>query len=102
MGDPRGAQPPAGADPGLISAPEAANRLARAILSDIRIYNEAKIREGIQKDTLFDLLAEELEEGRAHFVSRVQPALGVYPSCYDRAIVDVLVYQSRRIPSWIW
>jgi hypothetical protein len=101
VGPPQGA-PPSGANPGLISAPEAANRLARAILSDIRIYNEAKIREGIQKDTLFDLLAEELEEGRAHFASRVQPALSVYPSLYDRAIVDVLVYQSRRIPSSIW
>ena len=84
----------------LIDTPEAANRLARAIVSDIRIYNTAKIAEGIEKDTLLDLLAEELEEGRALFASRVHPSL--HEPWYNRAIVDVLVYQSRRIRSWIW
>jgi hypothetical protein len=84
----------------LINSPEAAGRLARAIVSDIRIYNAVKIAEGIEKDTLLDLLAEELEEGRALFMSRVHPDL--HTPFYDRAIVDVLVYQSRRIRSWIW
>ncbi len=84
----------------LIDAPEAAARLARAIVSDIRVYNEAKVSEGIEKDTLLDLLAEELEEGRVLFMSRVHPRL--HAPWYDRAIVDVLVFQSRRIRSWIW
>jgi len=85
---------------GLVNTPEAANRLARAIVSDIRIYNPAKIAEGIEKDTLLDLLAEELEEGWVLFRSRVHPSL--HAPFYERAIVDVLVYQSRRIRSWIW
>jgi len=33
--------------PALIDTPEAANRLARAIASDLSLYNEAKIKEGI-------------------------------------------------------
>jgi len=81
----------------LIDTPEAAARLARAIVSDIRIYNVA---EGIEKDTLLDLLADELEEGRVLFMGRVHPRL--HAPWYDRAIVDVLVFQSRRIRSWIW
>lgn len=85
---------------GLINTPEGARRLARAIVSDIRIYNETKVAEGIEKDTILDLLAAELEEGRALFVSRVHPSL--HAPWYDRAIVDVLVYQSRSIRSWIW
>src|SRR5437870_1961055 len=56
----------------LIEAPEAANRLARAIASDLSLYNEAKIKEGIENDTFFTVLTEEIEEGRAHYESRGQ------------------------------
>jgi hypothetical protein len=86
----------------MIDTPEAANRLARAILSDVRMYNEDKVREGIEKDTLFELLAEDLEEGRAHYVSRVDPTLRARTNFYELAIVDILVYQSRRLKSPIW
>ena len=54
----------------LIETEEAARRLARAIASDLSLYNEEKIMEGITKDTLFTALSEELEEGRALFKSR--------------------------------
>jgi hypothetical protein len=84
----------------LIDTPEGARRLARAIVSDIRIYNEPRVSEGSEKDRLLDLLAEELEDGRQLLKSRVQP--GLHAPFYDHAIVDVLVYQSRRIRSWIW
>ena len=57
----------------LIDTPEAANRLARAIASDVSLYNEAKIKEGIENDTFFSILSDELEEGRAHYRSRVAP-----------------------------
>ena len=86
----------------LIDTPEAANRLARAIMSDIRIYNEEKVRSGIMKDTLFNLLAEDLEEGRRLYRSRVSEELRVKSNFYGRAIVDVLIYRSRGIPSKIW
>jgi hypothetical protein len=52
----------------LIDTEEAAKRLARVILSDIRLYNREKIRTG------GDLRAE-LEEGYALFRSRVAPPL---------------------------
>ena len=85
-----------------IDTPEAANRLARAILSDIRVYNEEKVRAGIRKDTVFEILAEEIEEGRQHYEGRVSPELRTQTNFYERAIVDVLIYQSRGIRSRIW
>ena len=42
----------------LIDTPEAANRLARAIASDLSLYNEAKIKEGIENDTFFSVLQD--------------------------------------------
>ena len=44
----------------LIDTPEAANRKARAIASDLAAYNEAKIKEGVENDTLWTVLAEEI------------------------------------------
>ena len=43
----------------LIDNPEQARRLARAILSDVAIYNREKVESGIKNDNLFDLLNDE-------------------------------------------
>ena len=68
----------------LIETEEAARRLARAIASDLSLYNEEKIVNGITNDNLFETLAEEIEEGRALYKRRVAPEL--YPkNFYDRA-----------------
>lgn len=85
----------------LIDTPEAARRLARAIASDLSLYNEEKITKGIEQDTLFEELAEEIEEGRALFKSRVSPDL-YGQSFYDRALVDILVRSKGHIKSEIW
>jgi uncharacterized hydantoinase/oxoprolinase family protein len=85
----------------LIETEEAARRLARAIASDLSLYNEEKIVEGIQKDTLFTVLSEELEEGRALFKSRVSPELFA-KNFYDRAIIDILVRSKGHVQSNMW
>ena len=36
----------------LIKNPDEARRLARTILSDILLYNEAKVKEGIEREVL--------------------------------------------------
>ncbi len=85
----------------LIETEEAARRLARAIASDLSLYNEDKIVSGIQNDTLFDSLAEEIEEGRALYKRRVSPEL--YPrNYYDRALVDILIKAKGHIKSKLW
>ena len=86
----------------LIDTPEAANRLARAIASDLSLYNEAKIKEGIENDTFFSILQEEIAEGRAHYESRVDPKLLGSSNFFDRALVDVILARKGHIKSKIW
>ena len=81
---------------------EKARRLARAIVSDVALYNQPKIQEGIVKDNLFEVLEEELEEGRKLYLTRVSPAITEEYNFYDLAIVDVLVKQSGKVESEIW
>lgn len=85
----------------LIETEEAARRLARAIASDLSLYNEEKVTEGIKNDNLFDAVTEEIEEGRALFKSRVTPEL-FQKNFYDRAIIDILVRSKGHIPSKMW
>ncbi len=85
----------------LIETEEAARRLARAIASDLSLYNEDKIVEGIQSDSLFSAIADEIEEGRALFKSRVTPEL-FNKNFYDRAIIDILIRSKGHVASRMW
>ncbi|MDF1581391.1 MAG: hypothetical protein P1P74_11540 [Desulfuromonadales bacterium] len=86
----------------LVDNPKLAFRLARAIISDIALYNQEKVKDGIKNDNIFDALAEELQEGREHFYGRVDPALTERDQLFDRAIVDVMIKQAGKIESPIW
>jgi len=48
-----------------------ARRLARLILSDIIIYHSAKVERGIRENSFFELLRDEIAEGRQYYESRV-------------------------------
>jgi len=85
-----------------IDQPEKAMRLARAIASDISLYNEEKIKEGIESDTFFDALSAELEEGRALYKSRVASELLDSSNFYDRAVIDIILRSKAHIKSNIW
>ncbi len=85
----------------LIETEEAARRLARAIASDLSLYNEDKIAEGVQNDNLFELLDDEIKEGRDLYESRVAPGL-FGRNFYDRAIVDILVRSKGHVESVMW
>jgi len=86
----------------LIETPEQAIRLARAICSDVSLYNEEKIVRSIEQDNFFDALRDELEEGRELYRSRVAPALFSRTNYYDRAIVDVILRSKGHVKSRIW
>jgi hypothetical protein len=79
-----------------------AMRLARAIASDISLYNEAKIIQGIEQDRLFDVLRDEIEEGRELFKSRVSSEIFTRTNFFDRAIVDVVIKPKGHVKSKIW
>lgn len=86
----------------LITEPDQARRLARTILSDIMLYNQAKVKEGIEKDTLFDVIADELNEGKKYYESMVDENLRSTTNFFSEAVADVLLKQGGRIKSDIW
>lgn len=79
-----------------------ARRLARTILSDIMLYNQAKVKEGIEKDTLFDVLSDELGEGLKYYESMVDENVRSSTNFFNEAVADVLLKQGGRIKSDIW
>ncbi len=86
----------------LIDTPDRAKRLARAIVSDIALYNKDLIRQGIENDNLFDVLADDIEKGRQLYTSRVAPEVMKDRNFYNQALVDVLIKQYGRVQSKIW
>ena len=86
----------------MIKNPDAARRLARAIASDVSLYNQEKIQKGIQQDNFFEVLATELEEGRSHYKSKVDPEILATTNYYDLAIIDVILKRNAHIQSKIW
>jgi predicted Zn finger-like uncharacterized protein len=57
----------AGTDEAMIKA----QRLARIIVSDIALYNQDLVEEGVRNGTFFVLLASEVQEGRRLFNERI-------------------------------
>ncbi|MCX7945249.1 MAG: hypothetical protein N2746_12145 [Deltaproteobacteria bacterium] len=86
----------------LIDNVEQAIRLAKAIASDIAIYHENKIIEGIIKDNLFESMATIFEEGRRLYRQRVKPEIDPNANLFDRALVDVILKSKGHIKSKIW
>lgn len=79
----------------IITTREQAARLARAIVSDVAIYNQDKVESGIKNDNIFEVLREEIEEGRQHFYTRVAPELDP-ERLYDLTLVDILIKRADR------
>lgn len=86
----------------LIKTSDEAKRLARTILSDILLYNQAKVKEGIEKDSLFQVLTEELAEGKKYYESMVDEEVRQSSNFFNEAVVDVLLKQGGKIKSEIW
>ena len=79
-----------------------ARRTARVIASDLSLYHEDKVVKGILNDNLFDVLAEEIDEGREHYESRVAPEIVQDDNFFEQALVDVLIHNKGHIKSPIW
>jgi DNA-binding response OmpR family regulator len=79
------------AKPVLIGDPavhEAAKRLARIIMSDIALYNQRAIEEGVRKGSIDALLHDEIEEGKKLYEGRVPPEILSSTNYYREAIDD--------------
>jgi hypothetical protein len=85
----------------LIETEKDARRLARAMASDLSLYNEDRIVEAIGADSVFEALADEITEAREHYKSRVSGTL-YEMNFFDRAIVDVMIKSKGHLESSIW
>lgn len=83
-------------------AHERAKRLARLIVSDIILYNQAKIDEGIKNDNLFEILAEDIEVARKYYEKHADPAVDQETNYFELALVDILVKGRQGVQSKIW
>lgn len=65
-----------------------AGRLARAMASDIAIYNQEKIRKGLESDRLFEELEDDLREAFKLWESKVNPEIVKSTNLLQAAIID--------------
>ena len=82
--------------PGELVELAKAQRLARIIASDISLYDEAKVTEGIRSGTFFELFAEEIAEGRQHFLARVPESLPHRAAILDDAFNELIEHFRRE------
>ena len=74
-----------------------AQRLARIIASDISLYDEAKVIEGIRSGTFFELFAAEIAEGRQHFLARVPENLPHRATILNDAFNELIEHFRREL-----
>ena len=79
-----------------------ATQLARAIASDISIYNTDAIQRSLNEDNLFTAIADELEEGRATFHQRVSSEICENTNIFESAIIDIIIAGRGHIKAPIW
>ena len=76
---PRAAAPPPPPPPAAHLSPEEtkahedAKRFARLVVSEIKLYNEAKVNEGRRNKDIYERLKEDIERGRQMYADRVAP-----------------------------
>ncbi len=81
---------------------ERAKRLARLIVGDIVLYNQDRIIQGIRDDTLFEVLEDQLAEGRRYYEKNVDPSVAAQADYFNLALVDILVKGRANVQSKIW
>ena len=74
------------ADEGDPEAVEMARRFARIIVSDIALYNQAAVAEGIRNNTFFELLAKDVQEGRELYDKRIPAELRARKDFFQEAL----------------
>ena len=74
-----------------------ANRLARAIASDISIYYGEKIQRGLENDTLFEEIKDELQEGIQLYRQKVAPEIIRNYNFFEKAIIDIIIASRSHI-----
>lgn len=89
--------PPAAPAAELSESHLKARRFARIIVSDIALYNQAKVEQGVREGTFFDLLADDINEGRAIYAQRVTEDIRSGTAYLDEALADLVAKKKREL-----
>ena len=86
------AAPPAAPalSPEETKAHDDAKRFARLIVSEIKLYNEAKVTEGRKAKDLYGRLKEDIERGRQMYHDRISPSLKNTTNYFHDELVRLL------------
>jgi hypothetical protein len=75
---------------------EKAQRFARIVVSDIVLYNQEAVAEGIAKGTFYDLLKEDITEGRALYDKRVPEAIRASRDYFQEAFDNFIETKKKQ------
>ncbi len=81
----------------MLSDSERAQRLARIIVSDIALYNQEKVDEGIRNGNWTELLAAEIQEARKLFRERFPEERIQQARILETAFIDLLEKRHREL-----
>jgi pyruvate/2-oxoglutarate dehydrogenase complex dihydrolipoamide acyltransferase (E2) component len=67
-----------------------ARRLARVLVSDLLLYNEAKVAAGRKNKNLYDLLRDDIERSRQLYQQRVPPKVAQVSNYFTEELLNTL------------
>ncbi|MEO1266788.1 MAG: hypothetical protein AAFX99_01750 [Myxococcota bacterium] len=85
-----------------INTVKKAGQLARAIASDIAVYNTSKIEQALKDDNVFEILGDEIEEGRSLFHTRVSEEITANTNIFEKALIDIIIAGRSHVKTHIW
>ena len=74
-----------------------AKRLARIIVSDIILYNQNKVEDGVRNGTFYNLLQDDIREGTALYERRVPEAIRGCTSYLNEAFEELIAKKKQEL-----
>ena len=78
-------------------AVEKARRFARIIVSDVALYNQDAVIEGLKNGTFYELLKNDVDEGRELYEKRVPAAIRSRKDYYQEAFDNFIRAQEKNV-----
>lgn len=76
---------------------KSARQIARSIVSDISLYREAELEEGVRTGKIEEYLGIEIRDGRALYESRLPKALSFPVDFYEEALAELISQKKREM-----
>jgi len=81
---------PKGMDPETQKQHEDAKRFARLLVSEIKLYNEAKVQQGREQKGIYSMLKDDIERSRQLYAERVSANIRESTNYFDEYLVRIL------------